>query len=267
MAAGRRCSSRSSATTAVRAARAKRVCRIRREYRARGLAVVAINSNDLDAYPQDGPDAMRSEAAEFGYEFPYLVTRPGGGQGLSRRVHARFLPVRRAASPGLPGQFDDSRRATAVPSRCGLRAAVDRTLAGDAPSPDQLPSLGLQHQVRPGTSPTTAGPERPGGAPHCAAWRAELLRDVARHVHHLAHERLGRGRAGLDAHEAAPGEAARRRIVGEHDHGNVADRLFRRQFRGRGRRHAPGVRSSFGDGAPMRCWSDSTNFIVPEACS
>ena len=40
--------------------------RYAREYRARGLAVVAINSNDLAAYPQDGPDRMRAEAAELG---------------------------------------------------------------------------------------------------------------------------------------------------------------------------------------------------------
>jgi len=44
-----------------------------REYAPRGLAVVAINSNDVVAYPQDGPDAMSAEAAELGYGFPYLL--------------------------------------------------------------------------------------------------------------------------------------------------------------------------------------------------
>src|SRR5688572_3916274 len=38
--------------------------RYAREYQARGLAVVAINSNDLAAYPQDGPDGMRAGASE-----------------------------------------------------------------------------------------------------------------------------------------------------------------------------------------------------------
>jgi peroxiredoxin len=43
-----------------------------REYAPQGLAVVAINSNDLEAKLEDGPDGMREEAAELGYVFPYL---------------------------------------------------------------------------------------------------------------------------------------------------------------------------------------------------
>ena len=37
-----------------------RVCR---EYQARGLAVIAINSNDISEFPEDGPDGMRQEVA------------------------------------------------------------------------------------------------------------------------------------------------------------------------------------------------------------
>lgn len=41
-----------------------------REYQARGLAVVAIASNDALAYPQDGPQGMAEEAHSAGYTFP-----------------------------------------------------------------------------------------------------------------------------------------------------------------------------------------------------
>ena len=44
-----------------------------REYGRKGLAVVAIVSNDLGQYPQDGPDGMVMEAKEGGYDFPYLL--------------------------------------------------------------------------------------------------------------------------------------------------------------------------------------------------
>jgi len=126
-----------------------------REYRARGLAVVAINSNDLDAYPQDGPEAMRAEAAEFGYEFPYLVDAT---QAVAKAYRAActpdfflFDPQRRLV---YRGQFDDSRPGNGRPvTGADLRAAVDRTLAGDAPSPDQLPSLGCNIKWRPGNEP------------------------------------------------------------------------------------------------------------------
>ena len=63
--------------------------RYAREYRARGLAVVAINSNDLAAYPQDGPDGMRAEAAELGYDFPYLLDET---QAVAKGYRAACTP-------------------------------------------------------------------------------------------------------------------------------------------------------------------------------
>ncbi|TFH65306.1 MAG: redoxin domain-containing protein, partial [Gemmatimonadales bacterium] len=42
-----------------------------REYLEKGLAVVAIASNDLAQYPQDGPEGMVKESEEGGYTFPY----------------------------------------------------------------------------------------------------------------------------------------------------------------------------------------------------
>src|SRR5690606_38326812 len=37
-----------------------------REYQERGLAVVAINSNDADAYPEDRPEAMQADIERYG---------------------------------------------------------------------------------------------------------------------------------------------------------------------------------------------------------
>ena len=129
-----------------------------RDYRARGLAVVAINSNDLVAYPQDGPDAMRAEAAELGYEFPYLVDAT---QEVAKAYRAACTPdfflfdaQRRLV---YRGQFDDSRPGNGRPvTGADLRAAVDQTLAGRTPGPDQLPSLGCNIKWRPGNEPDYA---------------------------------------------------------------------------------------------------------------
>lgn len=129
-----------------------------RDYRARGLAVVAINSNDLEAYPQDGPDAMRAEAAELGYEFPYMVDAT---QEVAKAYRAACTPdfflfdaQRRLV---YRGQFDDSRPGNGRPvTGADLRAAVDQTLAGRAPGPDQLPSLGCNIKWRPGNEPDYA---------------------------------------------------------------------------------------------------------------
>ena len=130
-----------------------------REYQPRGLAVVAINSNDLGAYPQDGPDAMRAEAAQFGYVFPYLLDE---SQVVAKAYHAACTPdfflfdgARRLA---YRGQFDDSRPGNGRPvTGADLRAAVDAVLAGRAPAAEQFPSLGCNIKWRPGNAPAWYG--------------------------------------------------------------------------------------------------------------
>jgi len=129
-----------------------------RELAPRGLAVVAINSNDVEAYPQDGPDAMRQEAAEFRYVFPYLLD---GSQAVARAYRAACTPdfflfdaARRLV---YRGQFDDSRpgngrRVTGA----DLRAAVEATMAGGTPAAEQFPSLGCNIKWRKGAEPDYA---------------------------------------------------------------------------------------------------------------
>ena len=130
-----------------------------REYQARGLAVVAINSNDIENYPQDGPDAMRAEAAELGYAFPYLLDAT---QDVAKAYRAACTPdfflfdARRQLV--YRGQFDDSRPGNGRPvTGADLRAAVEATLAGGTPAPDQVPSLGCNIKWRKGNEPRYAG--------------------------------------------------------------------------------------------------------------
>ena len=49
--------------------------RLAEDYLPRGVGTVAINSNDVDAYPQDGPEHMRRLAEREGWEFPFSSTR------------------------------------------------------------------------------------------------------------------------------------------------------------------------------------------------
>jgi peroxiredoxin len=42
------------------------------EYLGRGVAVVAIGSNDSAEYPEDSPEAMQVLARDRGFKFPYL---------------------------------------------------------------------------------------------------------------------------------------------------------------------------------------------------
>jgi peroxiredoxin len=126
-----------------------------REYQPQGLAVVAINSNDVEAYPQDGPEAMRAEALELGYAFPYLLDAT---QAVAKAYCAACTPdfflfdaQRRLV---YRGQFDDRRPGNGRPvTGADLRAAVEATLAGRAPGAEQLPSLGCNIKWRRGNEP------------------------------------------------------------------------------------------------------------------
>ena len=126
-----------------------------REYAGRGLAVVAIVSNDLDVYPQDGPDAMREEARSLGYVFPYLVD---ADQQTARAYRAACTPDfflfgadRRLV---YRGQFDDSRPGSdRLVTGADLRLAVDAVLAGTPVDADQRPSLGCNIKWKPGNEP------------------------------------------------------------------------------------------------------------------
>ncbi|MCC5951876.1 MAG: thioredoxin family protein [Acidimicrobiia bacterium] len=121
----------------------------------RGVAVVGINSNDAEAYPDDSPEAMAAEIAEFGYRFPYLVD---ADQSVAAAYRAACTPdffvfdgEQRLA---YRGQFDDARPSNDVaPTGADLLAAVEAVVAGEAPPAEQRPSLGCSIKWKPGSEP------------------------------------------------------------------------------------------------------------------
>ena len=126
-----------------------------KRYQARGLAVVAINSNDVEAFPDDGPEAMVRQVEEFGYSFPYLFDE---AQSVARAYNAActpdfflFDPERRLV---YRGQFDGSRPGNDVAvTGADLGAAVEALLTGDPISPDQRPSIGCNIKWKAGNEP------------------------------------------------------------------------------------------------------------------
>jgi thiol-disulfide isomerase/thioredoxin len=118
--------------------------RVARDYRPRGVAVIAINANDVVTFPRDGVEGMRAEAQAAGYDFPYLLDE---SQEVARAFQAACTPdlFLFDASRRLVyrGQFDDSRPGNGVPvTGADVRAALDAVLSG-TPAPDaQKPSIG-----------------------------------------------------------------------------------------------------------------------------
>lgn len=115
-----------------------------KEYRDHGLAIVAINSNDFRAHPEDSPERMIEEARQRGYTFPYLVDET---QKVARHFDAACTPdfflYDRHHRLAYHGQFDASRPSKELPATGkDLRAAADAVLSNEAPDPNQMPSIG-----------------------------------------------------------------------------------------------------------------------------
>jgi thiol-disulfide isomerase/thioredoxin len=118
------------------------------------IGIVAIMSNDVAEYPQDGPDAMRDQAQRNGWKFPYLLDE---SQEVAREYQAACTPDFFLFDAQLKlayrGQLDDSR-----PAREGadvkpvtgndLRTALDAVVRGQAPAVEQRTSLGCNIKWR-----------------------------------------------------------------------------------------------------------------------
>ena len=130
------------------------------EYQEKGMAVVAINSNDAERFPQDGPEAMARDAAAHGYSFPYLWDE---SQEVAKAYRAACTPdfflFDEGRSLAYRGQFDGSRPGSDVAvTGEDLRAAADAVLARRAPSPDQRASVGCNIKWKPGNAPSVPPP-------------------------------------------------------------------------------------------------------------
>lgn len=130
-----------------------------REYSAKGIAVIAINSNDFGSYPEDSPEAMATDARRFGYTFPYCVDED---QSVAKAYEAACTPDFFLFDAGrrlvYRGQFDGARPGSDLPvTGTDLRTASDALLGGSAISLDQIASLGCNIKWKPGNEPAYYG--------------------------------------------------------------------------------------------------------------
>ena len=126
-----------------------------RDYQQRGVAIVAISSNDIMAYPADDMEHMRAEAAATGFTFPYLLDE---NQQVAKAYDAACTPdfflFDQARKLVYRGQLDGSRPGNNIPvNGADLRAALEAGLHGREQASDQKPSVGCNIKWKPGNEP------------------------------------------------------------------------------------------------------------------
>jgi hypothetical protein len=122
--------------------------RIGRDYEGK-IGMVAISSNDVEAYPQDSPEEMKKQAVRLGFRFPYLYDET---QEVARAYDAACTPDIFLFDGEMTlvyrGQLDDSRPRRGdfgndIPvTGKDLRAAMDAVIAGKRPDPNQRFAVG-----------------------------------------------------------------------------------------------------------------------------
>jgi peroxiredoxin len=120
------------------------IVRSANEYQSKGISFVAISSNDVINYPQDGPALMKKVAEDEGYSFPYLYDET---QEVAKAYDAACTPDFYLFDENLKlnyrGQLDDSRPGNGIPlSGSDLRFAMDALIQGKENTQTQKPSIG-----------------------------------------------------------------------------------------------------------------------------
>lgn len=128
---------------------------VAKEYQKKGFSFVAISSNDADAFPLDGPDAMILDTKEFDYSFPYLFDET---QMVAKSYMAACTPdfyvFDKALACVYRGRFDESNHKNGIdPSGKDLKDVLDTMLEGKPVSSEQNPSAGCNIKWRSGVSP------------------------------------------------------------------------------------------------------------------
>lgn len=120
------------------------IVKISKDYQNGKLKIIAISSNDVERYPDDSPEFMKSLALKEGFNFPYCYDE---SQDVAKLFQAACTPDFYLFNTNLElvyrGRLDGSRPGNDVElNGKDLRLAIDALLSGLEPVSAQFPSVG-----------------------------------------------------------------------------------------------------------------------------
>lgn len=126
------------------------IVQLANDYLPKGLAVIAINSNDISKYPDDSPEKMVDLIKKYNIPFPYLFDST---QSVAKAYKAACTPDFSVFNSSMNcvyrGQLDDSRPGNKIPvTGQDIRSVLDSLLSGDQISILPKPSIGCNIKWR-----------------------------------------------------------------------------------------------------------------------
>ena len=133
----------------------EKFAQLAKEFQEKGVQVIAINSNDVENYPDDSPEKMTADSLANNYSFPYLYDE----------TQEVALSYKAACTPDLflfdaehklyyRGQFDDARpNSDTLVTGVDLNSAVKKLLLKKPLPENQKPSLGCNIKWKVGNEP------------------------------------------------------------------------------------------------------------------
>lgn len=133
----------------------KGIAKLANDYQAKGVAFVAISSNDAEAFPDDAPEFLKQQATENGFNFPYLYDST---QMVAKAYKAACTPDFYVFNGKLEleyhGRMDASNHKNNEPNDGkDIRNALENVIKGQPTNELQTPSSGCNIKWKAGVSP------------------------------------------------------------------------------------------------------------------
>jgi peroxiredoxin len=114
------------------------------------LGVVAICTNDAEAYPDDAPSGLAAQVARAGWSFPYLIDESQeAGRAFGAACTPDFFLYDATGHLAYRGAMDGSTPGNGVPVTGELlEAAIEQVLAGRPVPEPHRPSMGCSIKWR-----------------------------------------------------------------------------------------------------------------------
>ncbi len=126
-----------------------RLIELAKSYKDKGVALVAINSNDADVSPQDSFDKMLKRAKDKKLPYPYVFD---ADQSVAKGYDAKCTPhvfvLDKNRKLAYTGGVDDDQKPKRVKERW-LADALDALLAGNTPKEQKTAAFGCSIKWKP----------------------------------------------------------------------------------------------------------------------